>query len=125
MLAEGATKPAVDPMAPKPPHYQAQGQIGHLAVHGRRPQPYRPLRSEAEAERTAGPAAAGFLRQIDHGDGHRQQLADGLAAQWKQYGQSGTWVSDWYPNIAQHVDDMAVIRSCWADGLNHVGSVAR
>src|SRR5712671_2870897 len=44
---------------------------------------------------------------------------------FKQYGQSGMWVSDWYPNIAQHVDEMSIIRSCWADGLNHVGSVCQ
>jgi hypothetical protein len=44
---------------------------------------------------------------------------------WKQHGQSGLWVSDWYPHIAEHVDDLAVIRSCWADGLNHVGSVCQ
>lgn len=44
---------------------------------------------------------------------------------WKQYGQSGLWVSDWYPHIAQHADSLAVIRSCKADGLNHVGSVCQ
>ena len=44
---------------------------------------------------------------------------------WKQHGKSGMWVSDWYPHIAQHVDDMTVIRSCWANGLNHVGSVCQ
>ncbi len=44
---------------------------------------------------------------------------------WKQHGESGLWVSDWYPHIAQHADDLAVIRSCWADGLNHVGSVSQ
>jgi hypothetical protein len=44
---------------------------------------------------------------------------------FQQYGQSGIWVSDWYPHIAQHVDDMTVIRSVWADGLNHVGSVCQ
>jgi hypothetical protein len=44
---------------------------------------------------------------------------------WKQHGQSGIWVSDWLPHVAQHVDDIAVIRSCWADGLNHVGSVCQ
>jgi hypothetical protein len=43
--------------------------------------------------------------------------------EFKQFGQSGLWVSDWYPEIAQHVDDMAVIRSCWTDGINHVGGV--
>jgi hypothetical protein len=42
---------------------------------------------------------------------------------FKQHGQSGIWVSDWYPEIAKCVDDMAVIRSCWADGLTHVGSI--
>ena len=44
---------------------------------------------------------------------------------WKQYGQSGMWVSDWYPKIAEHVDDITMFRSCWADGLNHVGSVCQ
>lgn len=44
---------------------------------------------------------------------------------FKQHGQSGIWVSDWYPNVAEHVDDIAVVRSCWADGLNHVGSVCQ
>ncbi len=49
----------------------------------------------------------------------------GSPREWKQHGESGLWVSDWLPNIAKHVDDMAVIRSCWADGLNHVGSVCQ
>ena len=44
---------------------------------------------------------------------------------FKQHGESGTWVSDWYPEIAQCVDDIAVIRSCHADGLNHVGSICQ
>jgi hypothetical protein len=42
---------------------------------------------------------------------------------FKRHGQSGIWVSDWYPNVARHADDLAVFHSCWADGLNHVGSV--
>ena len=42
---------------------------------------------------------------------------------FKQYGQSGLWVSDWLPNIAQHVDDIAVLRSCHTDAVNHVGGV--
>ena len=44
---------------------------------------------------------------------------------FKQFGESGTWVSDWYPNIAEIVDEIAVVRSCTADGLNHVGSVCQ
>ena len=44
---------------------------------------------------------------------------------FEQHGESGTWVSDWYPNIAEVVDDIALVRSCWADGVNHVGSVCQ
>jgi hypothetical protein len=44
---------------------------------------------------------------------------------FKQHGKSGIWVSDWYPEIATCVDDIAVIRSCKADGLNHVGSICQ
>jgi hypothetical protein len=44
---------------------------------------------------------------------------------WKQHGQSGIWVSDWLPHIATCADDLAVIRSCWSNGLNHVGGVCQ
>ena len=44
---------------------------------------------------------------------------------WKQHGQGGLWVSDWLPHIAECADDLAVIRSCWSNGLNHVGGVCQ
>lgn len=44
---------------------------------------------------------------------------------FKKHGQSGSWVSDWLPEIATCVDDLAILRGCHADGLNHVGSVCQ
>ena len=44
---------------------------------------------------------------------------------WKQHGESGAWVSDWLPHTAEIVDDLAIVRSCWADGLNHVNGVCQ
>ena len=44
---------------------------------------------------------------------------------FQQYGQSGIWMSDWYPELSRHADDLCVFRGCWADGLNHVGSVCQ
>jgi hypothetical protein len=44
---------------------------------------------------------------------------------WKQYGESGIPISDWYPHVAQYADDLCVIRSVWGDSLNHVGGVAQ
>ena len=44
---------------------------------------------------------------------------------WQQHGESGLWVSDWLPHTAQCVDDLAVIRSCWGNGLNHSNGVCQ
>ena len=57
------------------------------------------------------------------GEFHSPVLAS--KRKWKQHGQSGLWVSDWLPHIATCADDLAVIRSCWSNGLNHVGGVCQ
>lgn len=38
---------------------------------------------------------------------------------WKQYGQSGTWVPEIFPEMAKHVDSMAFLHSCWTETNNH------
>ena len=38
---------------------------------------------------------------------------------FKQHGQSGAWVSDIFPHMARHVDDMAFIHSCHTESNNH------
>jgi len=42
---------------------------------------------------------------------------------WKQHGQGGLWISDWFSHVAQHADDLAVIHSCASSGINHAGGV--
>jgi hypothetical protein len=44
---------------------------------------------------------------------------------WKQHGKSGIWVSDWLPHTATMVDELAVIRSCVSDGINHSGGICQ
>ena len=39
--------------------------------------------------------------------------------EWKQYGQSGKWVSSLFPNLSKHVDKMAFIHSLWSESNNH------
>ncbi|MEI7686923.1 MAG: DUF1501 domain-containing protein, partial [Planctomycetota bacterium] len=62
----------------------------------------------------------------------RPQTAMGVTAnnplmasqrRFRRHGQSGAWVSDWYPEIATCADDLCVLRSCVADGLTHVTSI--
>lgn len=40
--------------------------------------------------------------------------------QFRQYGESGAWVCDQYPNVAKHVDKFAFIKSLHSDSNDHV-----
>src|SRR5205814_9378971 len=42
---------------------------------------------------------------------------------FRKYGQSGIEVSDFLPHTSALVDELAVIRSCWADSVNHPQAV--
>ena len=44
---------------------------------------------------------------------------------WTRNGQSGLEVSDWLPHTATCADDIAVLRSCWGNGLNHSNGVCQ
>jgi len=120
-----AVKTPVDPLASKKPHFAPkaksviflfmEGGPSHLDLFD-----YKP-----ELERLAGqPMPAQFGRPITAMGTANNTIMPTKRA-WKQYGQSGMWVSDWYPNVAEHVDNLTLLRACWADGLNHVGSVCQ
>ena len=123
MLAEGAVS---DPLAPKKLHHPAtaksviflfmEGGPSHVDLFDP-----KPLLSTLDGKPI--PASIEKPKQTSRGTANNNLMASKRT--WKQYGQSGMWVSDWYQNTAEHVDDMTVIRSCWADGLNHVGSVCQ
>lgn len=39
---------------------------------------------------------------------------------WKQYGETGAWVSDLLPNVAKQVDHIAFLKGCKTEGSTHV-----
>ncbi len=43
--------------------------------------------------------------------------------QFQQYGECGQWVCDKYPNVAKHVDKLALIKSCYSDSNDHVPAI--
>jgi hypothetical protein len=43
--------------------------------------------------------------------------------EFKQYGQSGAWVSDLFPHLAKHVDDLCFIKSMWGSNSRHGGAL--
>jgi hypothetical protein len=118
MLAEGAE-------TPKKTHFPAKAKsVIWLFMEGG-PSHIDLFDPKPELNKLAGkpmPASFGTLVTA-MGTGNNTLMASPRT--WKQHGKSGMWVSEWYPHIAKHVDDMTVIRSCWANGLNHVGSVCQ
>lgn len=43
----------------------------------------------------------------------------GSKIDFKQYGQSGAWISDLFPNIAKIADDICIIRTMHTEAINH------
>ncbi len=43
----------------------------------------------------------------------------GSPYRWKQHGESGMWVSELFPHLAKHVDDLTFIHSMQAESNNH------
>jgi Protein of unknown function (DUF1501) len=119
-----ASAPA-DPLAPKKPHHEPKAKsVIWLFMEGG-PSHVDLFDPKPELEKLAGQPMPPSYGKVMTAMGTSNNTLMPSQRKWKQYGESGMWVSDWYQNIAQHVDDMTVIRSCWADGLNHVGSVCQ
>jgi hypothetical protein len=116
MLAETAhAAPGVglDPLLPKKPHHQPlaksviflfmEGGPSHVDLFDP-----KPLLTKLDGKPV--PDSIGKPAQTSRGTAHNTLMAS--RREVKQYGQSGMWVSDWYANVAEHVDDLTVIRSC-------------
>ncbi len=124
--AAAATQGFKNPIAPRTPEYPARaksviwcfidGGPSHIDLFDPKP---------ALGKLAGKPLPDTFVRPMTAMG--RTAYTPLLASQrkFKQHGQSGIWVSDWYPEIATCVDEMAVIRSCQADGLNHVGGICQ
>ncbi|QDT80308.1 hypothetical protein Mal35_37790 [Gimesia maris] len=109
---------ATNPLAPKPTHFPAKAKaVIWLFINGGPSQvdtwDYKP-----ELEKRDGVALEGF----DNKTGFFQNSVGPLMKspfKFKQYGESGKWVSEIFPNMAQHVDKMAFIHSGHTESNNH------
>ena len=112
-----------DPLAPRAPHFPVQAQrVIYLFMHGG-PSHLETFDPKPDLQRLAGqplPASFGPVAT------RRKVASNPLLATkrtFRKFGRSGIEVSDFLPNIARCVDDLAVIRSCRADSVNHPQAV--
>lgn len=114
---ESQAAPGSNPLAPKAPHFPARAKsVIWLFMTGGPSQvdtfDYKPELQKRDGEKLAGAdPKTGFF--TTSGKCLKSPFA------WKQHGQSGTWVSELFPETAKHVDDMAMLYSCYSSQNNH------
>jgi hypothetical protein len=119
---QGLLSPAlganVNPLAPRPAHFPVKAKsVIWLFMNGGPSQvdtwDYKPL-----LEQRHGQELEGFDKNTGFFTG---QVGPLMKSPFKfaQHGQSGTWVSELFPRLSEHVDQMAFIHSCFTESNNH------
>jgi hypothetical protein len=123
--SEETLAPSLNPVAAKPPHHQPtakrviflfmEGGPSHLDLFDP-----KPLLNEL-----AGQKIPDSFGEVITAMGEMKSPLLACKRKWKQHGEGGLWISDWLPHIAECADDLAVIRSCVANGINHSAGVCQ
>ncbi len=123
--ARAADAKPTDPLAAKKPHHPAkaksviflfmEGGPSHIDLFDP-----KPLLNKLHGQKL--PAS---FKPVILAMGENDAALAGCKRTFKQHGKGGLWFSDWVPHMAGCADDLAVIRSCWADGINHSGGVCQ
>jgi hypothetical protein len=106
-----------NPLTPKPPHFAPKaksviflfmyGGPSHVDTFDYKPELYK-LDGKTIPVKTKG-----------RGGSKNEGRIVGPKWSFKQYGESGQWVSELFPHMARHVDDIAFIKSMTADSPIH------
>jgi hypothetical protein len=115
---EAARAQNANPLAPKLAHFPAKAKrVIWLFMNGGQSQvdtfDYKPELTKRDGQELEG---------FDKNTGFFTNAVGPLLKspfKFQQHGQSGSWVSEIFPHLAQHVDKMAFLHSCWTDSNNH------
>src|SRR5438552_3588435 len=109
---------AANPLLTRRPHFPAKAKsVIWLFMNGG-PSHVDTWDYKPELDRRDGQELSGFDRNTGF---FRDQVGPIMRSpfRFRRHGQSGTWVSEIFPNMAKHVDKMAFLYSCWTDSNNH------
>jgi hypothetical protein len=112
---------SLNPLAPKPPHAPARAKsVIFLFMHGGVSHVDTWDPKPALAKYSGQTLPADFVKglktsRIDF----TKALARGSAWEFRKRGQSGIEISDLFPHMAAHADELAIVRSCHGDAFDH------
>jgi hypothetical protein len=115
----------VNPFQPRPPHFtpKAKSVIFLYMVGG--PSQVDTFDYKPELQKLDGKPVPESIKQALKNSRHAnvfQGCEDkllGSTYKWSQHGASGMWVSELFPEMAKHVDDVCFIHSLQAESNNH------
>jgi hypothetical protein len=120
LMAQAATPTASSSLLPKAPHFAPKAKrVIQLFMPGGPSQvdtfDYKPDLAKFEGQRP---------KSVDRKSLRNTKM--GLMKSpysFKQYGETGKWVSDIFPHVAEHVDDICFIHSMHTDIPEHAGAI--
>ena len=110
----------VHPLAPKPPHFPAKAKsVIFLFMHGGPSHidtfDPKPMLAKLDGQKLP-PSFGDEDFQFTAAENARLMASPQI---FRKRGQSGVEISDLFPHLAQHADDLAVIRSCYHESFEH------
>src|SRR5580704_317120 len=116
----------VDPLAPKQPQFAAKAKSVIWLHQNGAPSTLDLYDYKPELIKLAGQEVPeSFLKGIKTSTQGGVGKLFVSKRTWKQYGESGAWFSDLLPNLAQHADKMAFIKSSVTIGATHDISILK
>src|SRR5687768_1584071 len=115
-----------NPLAPRPAHFAARAKRVIWCFLDGGPSHIDLFDPKPELTRLAGsPLPASFKRPVTSMGTTAGTPLMASTRKFAQHGQCGHWVSDLYPEVATCADELCLLQSCTADGLNHVAAVSQ
>ncbi len=112
-----------DPLAPRPPHFPAKAKrVIVLFMHGG-PSHVDLLDPKPDLQRLHGQPLPESFGPVATRRKVAQNPLLGTKRTFQPCGQSGIPISDFLPALREVADELAVVRSCWADSVNHPQAV--
>jgi len=110
-----------DPLAPKQPHFTPKAKTVIWLHMAGAPATIDLFDYKPELVRLHGqPLPDSFGKNLKTATDGGVGALFATKRTWKQYGETGAWVSDLLPNVAQQVDDIAFLKGCKTEGSTHV-----
>jgi hypothetical protein len=114
------TESTVDPLTPRKPHFKPRAKNVIFLFMAGGPSQVDLFDPKPMLERLHGkPVPESYLKTLDDPVIKAGAKAFASPRTFTRHGRCGMQFSDWMPALANHADDLCMIRSMWTDVANH------